>query len=62
MKNQILIPVILGLLNSIFTIDAEQACPAAVEEVLDNIRAQFTQNSGNQSYTNLRGELQSKGK
>ena len=59
MKNQILIPVILGLHNSIFTVDAQQACQA-IKNVMNSIEFQFTnpQRSTDPGYTNLKGGLQ----
>ena len=60
MKIQILISVILGLHNSIFTVNAKQACQA-VEKVWSRIGIQWTQRSGNRHYADVEGELQSKG-
>ena len=59
MKNQILIPVILGLHNSIFTVDAKQACPA-IKNVTNRIEFQFRdpQHSTDPRFTNLKGGLQ----
>ena len=62
MKNQILILVILGLYNSIITVDAKQACEEG-KAVLDKLNVFFTnsQNSEDERFTNIRLKMSSTG-
>ena len=62
MKNQIVIPVILGLHNALFIVHAQKGCDAG-KNVWNNIEVELTnpQDLNNQTYTEMKVYLRSKG-
>ena len=61
MKNRVLILLILGLAESIFTADAQEECPEG-KKVWDSLEFRFTNlnDSRNQDYTDMKVRLTSK--